>query len=408
MNYQILLKKVAKRLKKIAVRILPYRTRFRPDGVCFIPSLASDSQQMLAGNVLVHSIYPNYLTTLDISEDLYQACSEYWKPQRRVTTDYIVVEVPQGRLHTDNESSIAIISRDNNLIDNVSLSLEDGKVTKPEKNNVFRQHLFSEPAKLEGTVFTMLSGGAGINNIGHWFLDVLPRLHLLQQSGLFEEVDWFLVPSTRYSYQTETLELLGIPKEKIISGEVYSHIQADRIIASTAPRGNHTLVPQWLITYLREAFLPVVANTQEQEVQADGPLLFISRKDSKVRNVLNEDELQNVLGQYGFNTVVSSNFTISDKVRIFSQARFVLSPTGAGLISMLFCQPGTKLVEIFNEGFVIEPFYDIATKLNLDYNYIICKSQGKKARNAAQGQKGHLIVETEKVEELLEQLVKQA
>lgn len=404
MRYQILIRKATKRLGKITRLLLPHQKYFRPMGILRLPSPDTFTQK-LDDSVTIHNIYPGLKTTLDISDELYQACSEYWKPQRSVVTDYVVVEVPNGRLHTDNESSIAIISQDNKLIDNVSLSLKDGKVTAPEKNNVFRQRMFTKPVKINGTLFTMLSGGAGMNNIGHWFLDVLPRLHLLQKSGLMEQVDWFLVPSLRYSYQTETLDMLGIPKYKILSGEHYTHITADRLLASTAPRGNHTLVPKWLIHYMRAAFLPAIVPHEERTVESEGPLLFISRKDSSVRNVLNEDELQHMLGQYGFNTIVSSNHSIAEKVRLFSKAKFILSPTGAGLISMLFCQPGTKLVEIFNEGFVIEPFYDIATKLDLDYNYIICKAQGEKAKNAAQGQKGHLVVETEKVEEMLEKMV---
>ncbi|MER2997611.1 glycosyltransferase family 61 protein [Pontibacter populi] len=406
MRYNILLRKATKRLGKISRSLVPYQKYFRPTGVLRLPSPDAFAQKP-DDSVTIYNIYPGLKTTLDISDELYQACSEYWKPQRSVVTDYVVVEVPNGRLHTDNESSIAIITQDNKLIDNVSLSLENGKVTIPEKNNVFRQRMFTKPAKIQGTLFTMLSGGAGINNIGHWFLDVLPRLHLLQKSGLLEQVDWFLVPSTRYSYQTETLDMLGIPKYKILSGEDYNHITADRLLASTAPRGNHTLVPQWLIHYMRAAFLPGITQQDERTVQAEVPMLFISRKDSSVRNVLNEDELQQMLGQYGFNTIVSSKHSIAEKVRLFSKAKFILSPTGAGLISMLFCQPGTKLVEIFNEGFVIEPFFDIATKLNLDYNYIICKAQGEKAKNATQGQKGHLVVETDKVEELLEKMVVQ-
>ncbi|MBC5773091.1 glycosyltransferase family 61 protein [Pontibacter sp. KCTC 32443] len=404
MQFEILLTKATKALKKIAKRVIPKNKRYRPVSVQTI-ELSELSTPISYNNIVVHSIYPQHLTTLDITEDLYQACSEYWKPQRSVITDYVVVEVLNGRLHTDNESSIAIITKDNKLVDNVSLSLKDGKVTKPENNNIFSQQMFSEPVRLQGNVFTMLSGGAGINNIGHWFLDVLPRLHLLQQSGLFDQIDWFLVPSTRYSYQTETLELLGISKEKIISGETHTHIVADKIIASTAPRGNHTLVPKWLITYMREAFLPAVPTEEQQPVQSEGPFLFISRRDSSVRNILNEDELQQVLGHYGFNTILSSKLSITDKIKLFSKAKVILSPTGAGLISMLFCQPGTKLVEIFNEGFVIEPFFDIATKLELDYKYIICKSQGRKATNAKQGQHDHLVVETEKVEQLLEQIV---
>ena len=400
MKAKLLLKKVTNRLKKIIHRSLPFNLHYRPSGVCRIET-AEGSQQ----EILVHPIYPRCITTLNISEELYQACSEYWKPQRKVITDYVVVEVPAGRIYTDNESSVAVISQANRIVSNVSLSLLDGKVHDDSRNNIFNRRYFSEPTRINGTVFTMLSGGAGINNIGHWFLDVLPRLHLLLKSGLFDKVDWFLVPSTRYSYQKETLSLLGIPEEKILSSERYTHIAADTIIASTAPRGSHTLVPEWVLTYLRGAFLSAEAPAAGSD-EFSYPHIYISRRDSSIRNVLNEEELQQVLSNYGFSTIVSSGLSIIDKIRMFTRARLVVSPTGAGLISILFCQPGTKLVEIFNEGFIIEPFYDIATKLELDYRYIICKTpSGRKPKNATQGQREHLVVETQKVEQVLGQVL---
>src|SRR5690606_26763089 len=148
-------------------------------------------------------------------------------------------------------SSVAIISKYNRLIENVSLSLHGGKVTDDGYNNIFERRYFSEPTRYQGTVFSLLTGGAGLNNICHWFVDVLPRLHLLRQSGLYDKVDWFLVPSVRYSYQVETLRLLGIPEDKLIASDQHPHVTADCIIASTAPRGNHTLVPHWLGDYIQ-------------------------------------------------------------------------------------------------------------------------------------------------------------
>src|SRR5688572_25462210 len=158
MKHPLLLVKITKRLQKIARRVIPRRMWLRPEGVIALPT-DTPTKLTLQDDVIIHPIYPGYVTTLDISEELYQACSEYWKPQRSVVTDYIVVEVPNGRLHTDNENSIAIISGNNRLIDNVTLSMQEGKVTSPEKNNIFRQRMFSEPVKLQGTVFTLLSGG---------------------------------------------------------------------------------------------------------------------------------------------------------------------------------------------------------------------------------------------------------
>lgn len=402
MKPKVFYDKSTKRLKKILGRIIPHNTRFRPIGVCQINK--GGQTDCPPSEVKVHSIYPNLTTPLEISEDLYKACSDYWKPMRSVTTDYVVAEVPNGRIYTDNESSVAIVSQQNRIIENVSLSLVNGKVVSAAQNNIFTQSYFQAPTRFKGTVFSMLTGGAGLNNIGHWFMDVLPRLHLLRESGLYDEIDWFLVPSTRYGYQTETLELLGIPAEKIITSVEYHHLTADRVIASTAPRGNHTLVPRWMGQYIRNSFLPLV----QHEVLPDServPYLYISRSDSAIRNVLNEKELLEALEPYNFKSIVSSKYSILEKIRMFSQAKVVVSATGAGLISMFFCKPGTKIIEIFHEGFVIEPFYDIATKIDLDYDYIICKGD-KPVHNADEGQRQHLLVDTNQVVEILEKMPK--
>ncbi|WP_299820562.1 glycosyltransferase 61 family protein [uncultured Pontibacter sp.] len=400
MNIKTFYQKGIKRSKKILGRIIPYNSKYKPGGVCSIN--LDEPERNNPREITVHSVYPKHETKLMISEDLYHACSEYWKPKRQVCTNYMVVEVPNGRLYTDNESSVAIISRYNRVIENVSLSLVSGKVTEPNLNNIFEQRYFTVPKKFDGTVFSLLTGGAGINNIGHWFIDVLPRLHLLRKSGLYDSVDWFMVPSLRYDFQVETLELLGIPASKIIEGDKHPHIAADCIIASTAPRGNHTLVPEWLCTYIRESFLPF-AEEESEMITPAAPCLYISRSDSSIRNVQNEKELLQELAPYGFSTVVSSKLSIREKIKLFSRAKVVLGATGAGLISMFFCRPGTKMIEIFNEGFVIEPFYDIATKLDLDYEYIICKNN-RKVKNATQGQREHLVVETDKVLAILDKM----
>ena len=404
MNMKTLYRKGTRKLKKIFGRFIPYNTRYKPSGVCRITlnNLAIINKR----EVMVHNIYPAHVTTLNISENLYQACSDYWKPKRSIETDYMVVEVPNGRIYTDNENSVAIISQYNRVVENVSLNLTYGIVTEPNLNNIFEQRYFTVPEKLEGTVFTLLSGGAGINNISHWFLDVLPRLHLLRKSGLYDKIDWFVVPSLNYDYQTETLDMLGIPREKIIAGDKHSHIAADCIVASTAPRGSHTLVPEWLCQYLRDAFLPLVEEEQGADEKADGSYIYISRSDSSVRNVLNEQELLQKLEPYGVKSIVSSRLSVLEKIRLFSKARVVVSATGAGLISMMFCKPGTKVLEIFNEGFVVEPFYDIADKIDLDYEYIICRSLGK-VRNVTQGQRQHLKVDVDKVVDMFQRVTQQ-
>lgn len=387
------------RFVKILGRIVPYNTHLKPAGVCKIN--LQELGTLNESEIKVHVVYPQAVTTLNISEKLFESCSDYWKPKRKVVTDYIVVELPNGRIYTDNESSVAVITQFNRVVENVSLSLMDGKVTEPNLNNIFEQRYFLPPTKLKGTVYSLLTGGAGLNNISHWFVDVLPRLHLLKESGLYDKIDWFLVPSLRYDYQRETLDLLGIPKEKLIVGDQFPHITADCLIASTAPRGNHTLVPTWLCEYIQHSFMPF-ADLDDAPVE-EMPYIYISRTDSSVRNVLNEKELVEKLKPYGFKTLVSSKYSIRQKIKLFANAKVVMGACGAGLINFIFCKPGTTAIEIFNEGFILEPFYDIANKVGLDHRYIICKGNNR-ISDAGRGQREHVIIEIDKVINLLDQL----
>ncbi|MBC5772965.1 glycosyltransferase family 61 protein [Pontibacter sp. KCTC 32443] len=392
-----------KRVKKVMGRIIPYNTRYRPSDVCRINT--DDLTTVNQKEIKVHSIYPRYETQLDITEELYQACSDYWKPKRHVITDYLVIEAPNGRIYTDNESSVAVVTQYNRLIEHVSLSLVMGKVTEPNLNNIFEQRFFSSPERFKGTVFSLLTGGAGINNIGHWFIDVLPRLHLLRESGLYDKVDWFLVPSTCYDYQRETLELLGITPDKIIESDKHPHITADCIIASTAPRGNNTLIPKWLCNYIRSSFMPY-ADEENELITPVAPSLYISRSDSELRVVINEKEVLKELKPFDFQNIVSSKLSIKEKIKLFSKAKVVVGATGAGLINLFFCKPGTKVIEIFNEGFIVEPFYDIATKIDLDYEYIICPNK-RRIFNLNQGQRANIFVETDKLVDVLQRIKKQ-
>lgn len=385
-----LYKKIKNRLTKYYKDIVPWNTHLRPHSFCEIGTVSRNSHD--SQEITLHPILPNLVTNLNITEELFEACSSYWKPQRQVVTDYVVTQIPHGRICTDNEKSVAIITNRNRLVDNVSLSLQGGKATGAGFNSIFEQRYFTKPVKIKGAVFSMLSGGAGLNNISHWFLDVLPRLYLLRESGLYDKVDWFLVPSLQYDYQRESLNLLGIPESKLMAGDKYPHITADNVIASTAPRGNHTLVPTWACDYIRDSFMPLAENVQTDKKM--NSKIYINRRDSGIRKVINETELEEALLLKGFESITLSEYSIMEKIKLFSQAETIIGATGAGLVSLLFCKPGTKVIELFSEGFVIEPFYDIATKLDLDYEYIICKSS-KKVYNAHQGQRADLKVDLE-------------
>jgi hypothetical protein len=53
-----------------------------------------------------------------------------------------------------------------------------------------------------------------------------------------------------------------------------------------------------------------------------------------------------MLALAGFETIELSNYSVADQMKIFDSATHVVSTHGAGLVNLLWCQQGTKVIEI--------------------------------------------------------------
>jgi capsular polysaccharide biosynthesis protein len=103
-----------------------------------------------------------------------------------------------------------------------------------------------------------------------------------------------------------------------------------------------------------------------------GELLYLSRNEAAMRKILNEDELIEPLKDLGFTIMRASGMPLADQIEAFRQARVVVSAHGAGLTNILFCRPGTKLVEIFPENGVHgSAFTRLSSHLDFDYYFAV-------------------------------------
>lgn len=97
------------------------------------------------------------------------------------------------------------------------------------------------------------------------------------------------------------------------------------------------------IHWLREK----VSSIMFPEESAKGKL-FISRRDSSQRRLLNELEVEAELVSRGFISVVLSDYSVVEQIRLFSQAKIVVAAHGAGLTNLVFAPRGAMVVEITN------------------------------------------------------------
>ena len=94
--------------------------------------------------------------------------------------------------------------------------------------------------------------------------------------------------------------------------------------------------------------------------------IVVLRPGAVTRKIANSDEL--LLNLKGWETVVLENMSIKDQIRTFAEASHVVAAHGAGLANLLWCQPGTKVLEIQQRSELHKKVYPILShSLNLDH-----------------------------------------
>lgn len=397
MNTNAWIRKLAVRTSKYSVFLfgsIPVNRRYKPVGVEKLLSRNNNSVDYL-------ELAPPYISTLQLDEKFVADCSPFSKPEMSVEMpgDYVVT-LRNGRICCYDESNTAVITKDNYLVDDLSFQWDsDGESMAEAKNNkVFRLKGFTRPKKYKGTVFSLMSGGGAKYYYYHWLIDSIARLGLLRRSGRFDEVDYFLVPNYNTKYQKETFAHLGIGKDKIIDEELIHHIQADRLIVTsyTEIKFHH---PKSALDFLHDSFTIPQTNNQRDT------LIYIPRGDAgSNRKVINEAQLIDVLKGYGFEIRFLSEMALHEVAKFFNSAKLVLGAHGSGFANLVFCEPGTKVIEFFPINYVRHIDYDICNKMGLDYHYLLCPAVGD-ATDTMNGQKVNVIADIPAIRAKLDELL---
>lgn len=271
----------------------------------------------------------------------------------------------------------AIITPENKLLSDVSPSFPIPILSKPlpppDRNWVFHIDRLPSCTQFDGSIAVLAALASAeekpSSNYFHWLIDLLPRIGLLQQSGIhFDEIDYFIVDTPLTDFQKDSLLALEIDLAKVIDVSQYSHIQAQRLIVPSIA-GKLTHATKWSCRFLRTAFVRAfkIATTTAKT------RLYISRDRAKYRRILNEDELLGILEPLGFQCVRPETLSFEEQVRLFASAEIVIAPHGAGLTNTIFCEPGTKIVEIFSPNYILPYFRILASEAELDYFYLVGK-----------------------------------
>jgi capsular polysaccharide biosynthesis protein len=200
-----------------------------------------------------------------------------------------------------------------------------------------------------GNYFSLLSLWTDQPSYYHWIHDAMLRLHLVL-SHLPEDVR-FIVPPNLRPFQEETLQLLGISTDQLcfFSGQDLWELEALYFAPPTTSAGSNSPAA---IQWFREAAWSGFGLTPSLGERR----LYISRRHTRHRRIVNEPEVERVMHDFGFETILPETLDFREQVELMSQAGAVASTSGAALTNILFAPPGAKIL-VMVEPVQISPFF---------------------------------------------------
>ncbi len=174
----------------------------------------------------------------------------------------------------------------------------------------------------------------------HWFCDVLPIVEAARRLEAARGVRvTFLASKPLRTWQLETLALLGVDSAAIIvwSGTV---VRVSTLMVASVRTDGWTCLPsiaalRWLQTEMMRTPLPA---------KVTPPDIYVRRTGR--RRFTNEDEVTALMASRGIAAVDTDGMPVVDQIRLFNQARLIVSPHGAGLTNLIFSERA-QVVELF-------------------------------------------------------------
>ncbi len=185
--------------------------------------------------------------------------------------------------------------------------------------------------------------GPGYMVFGHWLVDFLPRLHLLQLAGFSIETLPFILPSDTPGFARTLLHRIGIPPHNIIEHDHRCELIApDELVVPTILRLKSRLSP---------LFAPATKTWTDRfaagncGMRAD-PVgrLFLSRHGaSDQRRLKNRAEIETIATASGYQVVCPETLSLDEQMSLFGSASHIAGEYGSGLHGAIFARPGAIL-----------------------------------------------------------------
>ena len=165
-------------------------------------------------------------------------------------------------------------------------------------------------------------------------------------------------PLLNTAFERELLELLGVSSQNLVD----SREQAVRFKTVVLGDSNSWFYPNPADVLSLKKHI----TARMPEPTSHAQRLYISRTGR--RRVINEDALIALLMKYDITIVEDKPRSIAEQFNLYASASFIIGPHGASFANLLWCKPGTHLLELFADDYAPEYFRYLAHLLGIRYS----------------------------------------
>jgi capsular polysaccharide biosynthesis protein len=190
-----------------------------------------------------------------------------------------------------------------------------------------------------------------VNNPWHIWIDVISKFRLLEKRWSTDFTKYCYVLANESRYFAKVIEEL-FPEIKVLVMPKNETWQFKHLLVPSASNTKDGVITPYLAPWLRH--FKGLHGSEDKEPYRK---IVVLRPGAKTRRMTNSDEL--LLALKGWETVVLETMTIREQMKTFAEATHIVAAHGAGLVNLLWCKPGTKVIEIQDTKMIHKKVYPI-------------------------------------------------
>jgi hypothetical protein len=210
-------------------------------------------------------------------------------------------------------------------------------------------------------------------NYYHWMLFILTRVALLLDHGELKHRR-LLLPMELSDWMMTSLELIGLPKERMLRYTASQEVVADEA---------------WVVSSVEWAAAALMKRLQQRlwgaaVIDLNGistRAVWLSRRQEPQRYLANTNAIEALAHHLGFDVVNPGTLSLLDQVRLCAEARIIAGPEGSNFTNLLFARPGTRVLTLMvaGGGGDYETWLDMCVMGDLQQQWIFGREDPRRA-----------------------------